>query len=100
MCRTGAGDQKPFVALPVTFGACCRHASTYQLRPERSFQAPFHAGSCRQLGRLQLVAVDHAPAPARLGNEARAGGRLGHQVDGGVGAPSGYAERPLDWVGA
>jgi len=46
--RTNRAAQKPSAVPFVIFGACWRQASTYQLRPERSRQTPFHAGGQRQ----------------------------------------------------
>ncbi len=70
-CRTGAGDQKPSDARLLSFGACSRHASTYQLRPLTSSQTPFHAGGWRQWSACSWGRLDHPEAPARLWAERR-----------------------------
>ena len=60
---------------------------------------PFHASGWRPWSACSWWLLDHREASAALRAERRnevAG--LGHQVPGGEGTPSRYAERPLDWV--
>jgi hypothetical protein len=47
-CRSELTPQCSSDASLVTFGACFRHASTYQLFPVRSRRTSFHASSPRQ----------------------------------------------------
>jgi hypothetical protein len=80
-----AGQTLLVAASLAIFGACWRHASTYQDLPIRSRDMPFHAclGAVR---RLQLAAVDDSKAPARLrregGNEVAGLGHAIHETDG------------------